>query len=203
MFDQWKKTCVVRRLYAQLKSQGIEPEWTTNYYPKNPFIHPSMTPHLTWWLGGFAHLVSIYELQRSIARMGRPSLLPPPTPQNGKTFCLVETHESNNNHLTRFLALECKSRHYHHHITKILASHPHMVVILLCEGVALDTQVIKTMRHDYETMGNICINRKNYCGSSLCKPALLNLLIKFCKVSKPVAIMEVDFDVVDNYEYVV
>jgi hypothetical protein len=77
-----------------------------------------------------------------------------------------------------------------------------MVVVLLCEGVAAETQVIKTIRHDYENVGNICINSKNYCGSVLCKPALLNLLIKFCKVSKPVAIMEVDFDVVDNYEYV-
>jgi hypothetical protein len=167
-----------------------------------------MVPHLTWWLG-FDHLLSVYDLQRSIARNITPqqSLLPIPiakTPNN-KTFCLVETHDWDGveNSLTRFLALECKSRHYHRKITKILHRHPSMVVILLCEDIAPETQVIKTILHDYENNGNICINSKNYCGSPLNKATLLNLLIKFCKVSKPVAIMETDFDVTDTYTYVV
>jgi hypothetical protein len=42
--------------------------------------------------------------------------------------------------------------------------------------------VIREIKHDFATNGNICINRDLYCGSKLDIHSLMNLLRKFCKI---------------------
>jgi KilA-N domain len=179
MLGLWLRSRDATRLIKDLDwdlcdANDIRPYYIDSTIDHNTFVHPSLVFNLTMFLD--------YKFNFAICNLMKQIMLNCAAPPKVyHTFTFFELRNPKLGPMKQYKAVEGMEASHKRGCECVIANHPEAMVLFQCK-VPDNVYVIREIKHDFATNGNICINRDLYCGSKLDMNSLMNLLRKFCKI---------------------